>query len=177
MQSSTRPILAASACVLLAVAWRFQDARFESIPVGDGLYMVTSGMGGNVAACVGDDGLLVIDDQFERTAPELLEALKALASQVRQALRPVDHVARYGGEEFVVLLPSARLNEACEALTRVQRALSMSLFLHEGREVFVTFSAGATQWRVGESLDQAVERADLGLYEAKRTGKNRTCTA
>ena len=79
MQSSTRPILAASACVLLAVAWRFQDARFESIPVGDGLYMVTSGMGGNVAACVGDDGLLVIDDQFERTAPELLEALKALS--------------------------------------------------------------------------------------------------
>jgi diguanylate cyclase len=92
-------------------------------------------------------------------------------------LRPVDHVARYGGEEFVVLLPSARLDEACEALTRVQRSLSMSLFLHEGREVFVTFSAGVTQWRVGESLDQAVERADLGLYEAKRTGKNRTCTA
>jgi diguanylate cyclase len=59
----------------------------------------------------------------------------------------------------------------------VQRALSMSLFLHEGREVFVTFSAGVTLWRGGESLDETVERADLGLYEAKRTGKNRTCTA
>ena len=105
------------------------------------------------------------------------EALKALAGQVRQALRPVDHVARFGGEEFVVLLPSAHVDEACEALTRLQRALSMSLFLHEGREVFVTFSAGVTQWRVGESLDQAVERADLGLYEAKRTGKNRTCVS
>jgi diguanylate cyclase len=105
------------------------------------------------------------------------EALKALAAQVRDALRPVDHVARFGGEEFVVLLPATALEEGCEVLTRVQRGMSMGLFMHEGREVFVTFSAGVTVWRVGEPLDAALERADAALYEAKRTGKNRTCTA
>jgi diguanylate cyclase len=105
------------------------------------------------------------------------EALKALAAQVRDALRPVDHVARFGGEEFVVLLPATALEEGCEVLTRVQRGMSMGLFMHEGREVFVTFSAGVTAWRVGEPLDAALERADAALYEAKRTGKNRTCTA
>jgi diguanylate cyclase len=102
-------------------------------------------------------------------------ALKTLATQVRAALRPVDHVARFGGEEFVVLLPGTAVADAQEALTRVQRSLSMSLFMHEGREVFVTFSAGVTVWRVGEPLGSSLERADSALYEAKRTGKNRTC--
>jgi len=103
------------------------------------------------------------------------QALKALAAAVRERLRPVDHLARFGGEEFVVLMPGTGLEEARLALTRLQRSLSEALFLHEGREVFVTFSGGVTTWRPGEALEPALERADKGLYEAKRTGKNRTC--
>ena len=34
-----------------------------------------------------------------------------------------------------------------------------------------------TAWRSGEALAVALERADEALYEAKRTGKNRTCIA
>ena len=104
-------------------------------------------------------------------------ALQSLAAAVRERLRPVDHLARFGGEEFVVLMPGAPVEEASQALTRLQRSLSQALFLHEGREVFVTFSAGVTAWRAGEALQPALERADEGLYEAKRTGKNRTCVA
>ena len=103
-------------------------------------------------------------------------ALKALAAAVQSRLRPEDQVARYGGEEFVVLLRGLALEPAQEALTRLQRSLTASLFLHEGEEVFVTFSAGVTLWCAGETLESAVERADTGLYEAKRAGKNRTCT-
>ncbi len=77
----------------------------------------------------------------------------------------------------MVLLPQTSLDEAQLALTRLQRSLSESLFLHEGPEVFATFSAGVTAWRTGEELQPALERADQGLYEAKRTGKNRTCPA
>jgi diguanylate cyclase len=104
------------------------------------------------------------------------QALKSLAAAVRERLRPVDHLARFGGEEFVVLMPGTGLEEARLALTRLQRSLSEALFLHEGREVFVTFSGGVTTWRPGEALEPALERADKGLYEAKRTGKNRTCS-
>jgi diguanylate cyclase len=47
--------------------------------------------------------------------------------------------------------------------------------MHEGKDVFVTFSAGVTLVQDGEALEAALERADEALYEAKRTGKNRTC--
>ena len=102
-------------------------------------------------------------------------ALKTLASAVRERLRPVDHLARFGGEEFVVLLPGLVVADAQQVMTRLQRSLSEALFLHEGREVFVTFSGGVTAWRPGEGLQAALERADAALYEAKRAGKNRTC--
>ncbi len=105
------------------------------------------------------------------------EALKFLARQVTATLRPSDTLARYGGEEFVVLLRDTPLEEAQTVLTRVQRTLSAELFMYEGRQTFVTFSAGVTLFRSGETLEAALQRADEGLYEAKRTGKNRTCTA
>ena len=94
---------------------------------------------------------------------------------MRGSLRPVDAVARFGGEEFVVLLPGTPVEEAQQVLTRLQRRLSASLFMHENKEVFVTFSAGVTAYRPGEGLEEALERADEALYEAKRSGKNRTC--
>lgn len=103
------------------------------------------------------------------------EALKSLAARVSAALRPTDTVARYGGEEFVVMLPSTAVDEAQQVLTRMQRAMTQALFMHESNPVFVTFSAGVTLHREGESMEAALERADEGLYEAKRTGKNRVC--
>ena len=124
-------------------------------------------------------GLLDIDN-FKRLNDSLGhgagdEALKALAALVSKTLRPTDHVARYGGEEFVVLLPDTPLEESQQILTRLQRALTGGLFMHEQKQVFVTFSAGVTAYRPGEPIETALERADQGLYEAKRTGKNRTC--
>ena len=124
-------------------------------------------------------GLLDIDN-FKRLNDELGhaagdEALRSLAAVVRKTLRPTDHVARYGGEEFVVLLPDTPVDEGQQILTRLQRALTGGLFMHEHKQVFVTFSAGVTRYRRGEPIEEALERADQGLYEAKRTGKNRTC--
>ena len=124
-------------------------------------------------------GLLDIDN-FKRLNDELGhgagdEALKSLAALVSETLRPTDLVARYGGEEFVVLLPETPMDEAQTILTRLQRTLTGGLFMHEQKQVFVTFSAGVTAYRLPERIEDALERADQGMYEAKRTGKNRTC--
>jgi diguanylate cyclase len=124
-------------------------------------------------------GLLDIDN-FKRLNDELGhsagdEALKRLAAIVSKTLRPTDHVARYGGEEFVVLLPQTRAGEGEQVLTRLQRSLTGGLFMHKDKQVFVTFSAGVTAYRPAERIEESLERADQALYEAKRTGKNRTC--
>jgi diguanylate cyclase len=126
-------------------------------------------------------GLLDIDN-FKRLNDTLGhqtgdEALKFLARRVGEALRPTDTLARYGGEEFVVLLPGTPSDEAQRVLTRVQRLLSAELFMYEGKQSFVTFSAGVTLYRPSEAIEVALQRADEALYEAKRTGKNRTCVA
>lgn len=123
-------------------------------------------------------GLLDIDN-FKRLNDELGhaagdQALKSLAATVAQTLRPSDVVARYGGEEFVVLLPDTPVEEGQQILTRLQRSLTGGLFMHENKQVFVTFSAGVTAFRIGERIEEALERADIALYQAKRAGKNRT---
>jgi len=121
------------------------------------------------------DNFKKLNDSLGHAAGD--QALKALAEFVKAALRPVDMIARYGGEEFVVVLPSTPVTEAQQVLSRLQRMLTESLFLHEEQQVFVTFSAGVTAYRLGERIEEALERADEAMYEAKRTGKNRTCIA
>jgi diguanylate cyclase len=132
--------------------------------------------GGSLAVGLLDiDNFKRLNDQLGHGAGD--EALKSLAARVSKTLRPTDTVARYGGEEFVVLLPDTPANEGQQILTRLQRSLSGGLFLHEQKQVLVTFSAGVTLYRSAERLEDAIDRADQALYEAKRTGKNRTCIA
>lgn len=119
------------------------------------------------------DNFKKLNDQLGHQTGD--EALRFLARRVSECLRPVDVVARYGGEEFVVMLPDTPVDEAQQALTRLQRSLSAEFFTHEEHKVFITFSAGVTQYRSEEPIEAALERADVALYEAKRTGKNRTC--
>ncbi|MCE4554825.1 GGDEF domain-containing protein [Roseateles cellulosilyticus] len=121
------------------------------------------------------DNFKKLNDSLGHHAGDI--ALKSLAERTQASLRPGDMVARYGGEEFVLMLPNTPLDEAQAVLVRLQRSLSSALFNHEGKDVFVTFSAGVTLYRPGETLEAALDRADVALYEAKHTGKNRACIA
>jgi diguanylate cyclase len=119
------------------------------------------------------DNFKKLNDSLGHAAGDV--ALQKLAAQVRDQLRPHDTVARFGGEEFVVLRPDTEPADARVVLNRLQRRLTAGLFMHDNKEVFVTFSAGVTSLRAGETLESALQRADEALYEAKRTGKNRAC--
>jgi two-component system, cell cycle response regulator len=83
---------------------------------------------------------------------------------------------RLGGEEFGVLV----YGEAQDALAwcgGVQRAIRAQRFQRGGASFGVTCSFGITEWEDDDTIDRALRRADLALYEAKRSGRDRIVAA
>jgi len=87
-------------------------------------------------------------------------------------------VARYGGEEFTVILPNLGKNTAQETAENLRKAIEGYPF--KGQEVQptknLTISAGLSTYPE-DALDKErlIYLADMALYEAKRTGKNKVC--
>lgn len=105
------------------------------------------------------------------------EALVHLVRIVKQTLRSIDVVARYGGEEFVIIMPETQLEEAAQAMMRVQRELTKHFFTANDQRLFITFSAGVALRNPGEPQEATLKRADRAMYEAKQSGKNRVIKA
>ena len=103
--------------------------------------------------------------------------LIATAQWLANAVRHTDFVARYGGEEFAVIFHDAALSHAERRMREALEGLSKTKFEYDGgaerQIVRWTASCGVTQMFAGESLETLVKRADEGLYDAKRKGKNR----
>jgi diguanylate cyclase (GGDEF)-like protein len=93
--------------------------------------------------------------------------LKEAASLWRERLRSADLIARYGGEEFALLLTATDSLQAEQVVEMLRSAVPRD----------ETVSAGIAQWNGTESGTELVARADAALYEAKRTGRDRTVVA
>ena len=93
--------------------------------------------------------------------------LKQVAGAWDTELRPTDTLARYGGEEFALALPSADMDEALAIVER----------LREHTPEDQRFSAGVASWNGSESARELLGRADAALYDAKRTGRDRSTIA
>lgn len=107
--------------------------------------------------------------------------LRAIASTIPLLLnRPGDIAARYGGEEIALLLPGTTESGARALAERVAQAVRDLGIAHAGSpHGMVTISAGVEAFVPVREVDTAallVERADLALYAAKRTGRNRVLT-
>lgn len=100
------------------------------------------------------------------------QALRAVADCLRSQLRASDFVARFGGEEFLLLLPETGSALALHAGEKLRAAIAAMLLPTIGR---LTVSIGAAELPPDVSLDaaQLVHAADLALYEAKTSGRNR----
>ncbi len=97
------------------------------------------------------------------------DVLRAFADAATSTLRAGDLMARWGGEEFLLLLPDTSGPQAHATLLRLLERVR-SLPQRSGPPL--SFSAGVTQFRVGEVVADTVARADGAMYEAKRAGRN-----
>ena len=78
-----------------------QEVIIETQQLSDNVYMLT-GQGGNIGVCVGDQGIFMIDDQFARLTPKILEAVKALSDKPIQFLINTHyHGDHTGGNENI----------------------------------------------------------------------------
>jgi diguanylate cyclase (GGDEF)-like protein len=98
------------------------------------------------------------------------EVLKTVAQILQTGVREGDFPARYGGEEFAVVLQDTDAETALQVAERIRAAVESHAFPHRK----VTLSIGVAQFAMGEEADAMIQRADVGLYEAKSAGRNRT---
>lgn len=132
--------------------------------------------GGEVCLAMMDiDHFKKLNDTLGHEAGDI--ALMHLAKVTRSALRPTDVLARYGGEEFVIILPQTSEAAGMQVMMRVQRELTRQFFLHDNERVLITFSAGVAQRQPGEVSEEVMRRADMALYQAKQSGRNRVLGA
>jgi diguanylate cyclase (GGDEF)-like protein len=101
--------------------------------------------------------------------------LVAVAAVLKTALRPGDVVGRYGGEEFVAVVAGAGPESARLVAERLRRAIELML-PPKGGPAKLTISIGTTVFdprQADERTEDLLHRADMALYAAKRTGRNR----
>lgn len=103
------------------------------------------------------------------------EALRTVARCAREALRGRDVVGRLGGDQFVALLTDTTVNDALHVADRMVRQVDDAR--RSQRACALSLSFGVVQITAGETLDQAIRRADQALFEAKRQGRNRGVAA
>jgi diguanylate cyclase (GGDEF)-like protein len=106
------------------------------------------------------------------------EALREIASILQNKSRKCDQVVRYGGEEFAIIMPNTVKENSrlfAERLrNEIERTYASDLSIPPDR--CLTISLGIASYpEDADTKDELIAKTDIALYEAKRSGKNRTC--
>lgn len=102
------------------------------------------------------------------------QVLKVMTRVAKDIMRPTDLLVRWGGEEFLVVAPDTDAAHGFALAEMIRLAIEKTPI--EGCHP-VTVSMGVSLIGVGESLENALGRADAALYQAKDTGRNRSILA
>jgi diguanylate cyclase (GGDEF)-like protein len=131
-------------------------------------------VGGALSVLMFDvDHFKQINDQMGHAAGD--RALRLVARCMHETLRAHDVAGRHGGDEFALLLPGTTVDEAMTVAARIV-ARVQTLGAEEDMP-HLSLSFGVVQAVQGETVDDALRRADQALYEAKRQGRGRAVVA
>jgi diguanylate cyclase (GGDEF)-like protein/PAS domain S-box-containing protein len=115
------------------------------------------------------DGFKQVNDTHGHDVGD--DLLVQVSQRMQFCLRETDTLARIGGDEFTVLLdPVENLSEAMLIAERIISVIQ-PIFKLEHHEVHVNASIGVVLEEHGISSDEIVHRADVAMYQAKRSGK------
>lgn len=118
-----------------------------------------------------------INDSYGHAAGDLV--LKSLADMLVEEVRKEDVVCRLGGEEFLVLLTNGTLEDYMHRAEYIRGKIADMDLSWDGRQIRpVTVSVGVAAFpQHAHALDALLDQADLALYRAKNSGRNRVESA
>lgn len=124
-------------------------------------------------ACFDLDRFKTVNDTRGHAAGDLV--IREFGAIMKGVVRASDLACRFGGEEFAALFTNTSAPAARTVAERVRRALERTRFEIDGRDFWVTVSAGVADAAAVSGLDphQLLVRADQALYAAKAGGRNR----
>jgi diguanylate cyclase (GGDEF)-like protein len=117
------------------------------------------------------DGFKSINDTHGHATGDLV--LRKFGEVSHSLLRAHDLIGRIGGEEFAAALPGSSPSAAYAIAERIRVAFADACRTVEGRAVNATVSAGIATAHPGSTFDSILRAADLELYRAKMSGRNR----
>lgn len=101
-------------------------------------------------------------------------ALRNISECVRKTIRyGTDEAARWGGEEFAIILAETDRDSGVKAALRLREQLGQLDIEFAGKKIPITASFGVIQCEAGETLEEAIRRADKCLYQAKKQGRDK----
>ena len=101
------------------------------------------------------------------------KALVTISKIILSQLRTVDSAARWGGEEFILLLPNVTIESAITCCERIRKAVEQYDCAEIADSMKITISGGVSQYDPDSTIQELIHRADLALYEAKASGRNK----
>jgi diguanylate cyclase (GGDEF)-like protein len=100
--------------------------------------------------------------------------LKAVAKVMTQSVRASDYVVRYGGEEFLIVLQDSTADQAVIVAEKIRERVAELKVQVAGGMLQKTISVGIADFPGdSDTFWQTVKFADVALYNAKETGRNR----
>lgn len=99
--------------------------------------------------------------------------LRMVGEDLSRSVRPYDILVRWGGEEFLLFLPSTDADLAAAIAERIRQDIGGRVYTYEGHSLRLSATLGVATVRDGESVSEVIRRADVALYEGKRSGRNR----
>jgi diguanylate cyclase (GGDEF)-like protein len=118
------------------------------------------------------DYFKMVNDTYGHDAGDTV--LKTLAKVLRQSVRASDIVIRYGGEEFLIILQNSGGEAADQVAEKIRAMVEKMKIPLDGTTLQKTISIGIADYPGdSETFWQAVKYADVALYQAKETGRNR----